>query len=68
MHLCQHCLARGIVRTAKQVDHKVRLADGGSNDLDNLQSLCTDCHKAKTIQENGGRTPRAVGLDGYPVP
>jgi 5-methylcytosine-specific restriction protein A len=35
-----------------EVDHIIRLADGGSNEIDNLQILCKECHKAKTNAEN----------------
>lgn len=27
-----------------EVDHIVRYADGGTHDLDNLRTLCHDCH------------------------
>lgn len=33
-------------------DHKVRHADGGTDDLANLQWLCRSHHKAKTAREN----------------
>ena len=35
-----------------EVDHKVRLADGGSNHIDNLVALCRNCHGKKTTFEN----------------
>jgi hypothetical protein len=35
-----------------EVDHKVRLADGGSNNVDNLVALCRNCHGKKTTIEN----------------
>ena len=35
-----------------EVDHKVRLDRGGSNDVDNLVALCRDCHGKKTAYEN----------------
>jgi 5-methylcytosine-specific restriction protein A len=35
-----------------EVDHIVRLADGGSNEIENLQILCKECHKNKTDSEN----------------
>lgn len=35
-----------------EVDHKTRLADGGSNHIDNLVALCRDCHGMKTTVEN----------------
>ena len=34
-----------------EVDHKVRLADGGSNHIDNLVALCRNCHGKKTTLE-----------------
>lgn len=34
-----------------EVDHKVRLDRGGSNDVDNLVALCRDCHGKKTAYE-----------------
>lgn len=33
-----------------EVDHIIRYIDGGSNQMDNLQTLCESCHKSK-----GGR-------------
>lgn len=35
-----------------EIDHKVRLADGGSNHIDNLEALCRNCHGKKTTLEN----------------
>ena len=35
-------------------DHIVNKARGGSDDLDNLQTLCVDCHKVKTARESRG--------------
>jgi len=34
-----------------EVDHKVRLADGGSNHVSNLVALCRNCHGKKTMME-----------------
>ena len=47
-HCCQWpgCRAK-----ATQVDHKVRVADGGSWDESNLWSLCEDHHAQKTRAE-----------------
>ena len=50
-HLCQMCLKRGVYTTATDVDHIVPLAQGGSDEMENLQSLCHECHKQKTCQE-----------------
>lgn len=35
-----------------EVDHKVRLEYGGTNDVSNLEALCRDCHGRKTAFEN----------------
>lgn len=35
-----------------EVDHKIRLENGGSNHVDNLVALCRDCHGKKTAFEN----------------
>ncbi|WP_233343645.1 HNH endonuclease [Burkholderia cepacia] len=39
-----------------EVDHEVPLEQGGSNDDSNLQLLCDDCHKAKTVNEARARS------------
>lgn len=41
-----------------QIDHKVPLERGGSNDDSNLHPLCDDCHKAKTADEARRRAGR----------
>lgn len=35
-----------------EVDHKQRLEYGGTNEIDNLEALCRDCHGKKTMIEN----------------
>lgn len=71
-YLCIPCLHNGRPTTATEVDHIISRENGGTNDLDNLQSICSDCHKHKTqveAAEAQGRTYRprvTVGLDGWP--
>lgn len=36
-----------------QADHKIPRSQGGPDTLANLQTLCQDCHVAKTNRENG---------------
>jgi len=38
-------------REATHVDHIVRLKDGGTHDVANLQPLCGSCHGLKTYNE-----------------
>jgi 5-methylcytosine-specific restriction protein A len=49
--LCQQCQAAGKVALGVQVDHKVPLWAGGSDEDDNKWLLCDPCHDAKTAQE-----------------
>lgn len=53
--MCCKCEARGLVTEATEVDHVVPLWKGGADDDTNLQSLCTEDHKAKTAAEAGER-------------
>lgn len=41
-----------------EVDHKIAIVDGGSNDIDNLQTLCRGCHIDKSRQEVYNRSRR----------
>jgi hypothetical protein len=34
-----------------EVDHKLALFKGGSNDMSNLVALCPHCHRSKTVEE-----------------
>lgn len=51
LYTCQVC---GKVADADQldVDHIVNIAQGGSDDKSNLQTLCKPCHKIKTQKES----------------
>jgi len=64
--LCVACRESGRLTPATEVDHVVRVADGGSDRLSNLQSLCRPCHEAKTKDENRGYS---IGCDpqGNPI-
>ena len=46
---CAHCEA--VLEATYQIDHRVPLWRGGSNEPDNLQALCPNCHAAKTQEE-----------------
>ena len=50
-YLCVMCAANNRHVQASDVDHIKRKADGGTDGLDNLQSLCKRCHRAKTAKE-----------------
>lgn len=41
-----------------QVDHKIPIFQGGHGVIsENIQVICTDCHKAKTARERSGEHP-----------
>jgi 5-methylcytosine-specific restriction protein A len=64
--LCIPCQKRGKFTPATEVDHIIPKAKGGSDDHDNLQSICTQCHNEKTIKENGGTLKITIGENGEP--
>lgn len=43
---CGHC--KNMLSAYFEVDHIIALNEGGSNDIDNLISLCRECHAKKT--------------------
>ena len=54
-------------------DHIVPLANGGDDELANLQPLCIDCHKVKTRSDKGSiakakrQAQRTAGIRRQPV-
>lgn len=50
-YLCVACKAKGRIAEATDVDHIKAKAHGGTDEPDNLQSLCTPCHREKTANE-----------------
>ena len=49
--LCRRCKKLGKTTRAREVDHIVPRHAGGSDEYDNLQSLCKQCHKLKSANE-----------------
>ena len=63
--LCRQCKKEGRLTLATEVDHIIPLAQGGTNELDNLQPLCHSCHSRKTAKEDGGfGNSRKPAIDG----
>jgi len=50
-YLCQPCKRDRRAVPAQEVDHITAKADGGTNALTNLESICTACHTLKTSQD-----------------
>ena len=70
-YLCQTCERAGRTRQADAVDHVTPKALGGTDDHDNLSSICNECHKTKTDQEasdvHARNAGRSIGADGWPT-
>lgn len=47
---CKNC--KNILEATYEIDHIIALEDGGSNNIDNLQALCRNCHGKKTMEDN----------------
>lgn len=69
---CSQCGFRAAHVGQLDVDHVVPKWRGGTNDPDNLQVICANCHRLKSIRENlemvAGKTPkksRAWILSGF---
>ena len=62
-YCCRKC---GVAVPSGVVDHIKPLAQGGSNEDENLQLLCKDCHDDKTNTDQGYKVRRRVGVDGIP--
>lgn len=55
--LCAGC---GLKSKHYQLDHITPLSNGGSNDVDNFQILCQDCHLKKTTEEQQDGTQKIL--------
>lgn len=53
--LCQECKRQGRTTIGHPVDHIIALADGGTDDDDNKETLCVPCHDAKSAREARAR-------------
>ena len=65
--LCQPCKARGHITLAVEVDHVTPIHKGGTDAEDNLQAICSECHKAKTAAEQGKARRPQIGADVLPL-
>lgn len=65
-YLCQAHQSKGQLVSAKEVDHIISKAKGGTDDPSNLQSLCVQCHREKTARDNG-KKGSGCNADGAPL-
>jgi len=66
-HLCQVCAKHDRITLARDVDHIVGKAHGGTDDPSNLQAICRRCHNDKTTRDRGGQVKQEIGVDGFPL-
>lgn len=52
--ICEMCFKEGIITPVEHVHHIIPLREGGTNDDDNLMSLCKSCH-SKEHAKRGDR-------------
>ena len=51
-----------------EVDHIIPVTKGGTDERDNLQGICKECHEEKTRKDLGlKKKPQRIGVDGYPI-
>lgn len=65
-YLCQACRRAGRITLAAACDHIVPKAQGGSDEMSNLQALCRQCHEVKSLLEQGKQPRVRIGVDGWP--
>jgi len=53
------CLQNDRLTSMQEVHHIIPLSQGGTNDLDNLMSLCKSCHSSISVK-NGERWGRRI--------
>lgn len=51
-YLCQTCKRAKTITAANAVDHIKPKSQGGTDNMNNLEAICNDCHKTKTAQGN----------------
>ena len=50
--LCEMCRAKGIIKAAREIHHKIPIEEDWSKrlDYDNLIALCSDCHNQQHLR------------------
>jgi 5-methylcytosine-specific restriction protein A len=70
-YLCQPCLrgAPSRITLAREVDHVLPKAKGGTDDPANLVAICTPCHRAKSAEDRGValKSRWTIAPDGWPA-
>lgn len=61
-YLCQICKRRGVIKQADTVDHVIPLREAWDKrlDLNNLQSICHECHNRKHFEKGLSNFKRSL--------
>ena len=59
-YTCRRCGVVDRSGRSLQADHIAPLDLGGANALDNMQTLCIDCHRAKSVAEQKEAAARRI--------
>jgi 5-methylcytosine-specific restriction protein A len=62
---CDECKSTGRLKVATEVDHVIPKAKGGTDDESNLVAINRECHKRKSLRDQGKNVKRRTGPDGY---
>jgi len=60
-------LCRVCQEPATEVDHIIALHRGGTDERENLQPLCQECHADKTAEDKQERRKASIDVNGYPI-
>ena len=54
--LCRMCSAKGVIRVATERDHIQPIAEGGTEDPENIQPLCHEHNQERLLRQRGQQT------------
>jgi len=67
--VCENCMHKGRTKAVNHVDHVISIQQGGHKyHIDNLMSLCINCHSSKTIAEQKQILVKYAGKFGQYIP
>jgi len=62
-YLCQTCSRSGRLSAGNTVDHIISKANGGTDEHNNLETICKPCHALKTRQEQSNTSSKVNQLE-----
>lgn len=66
--MCSRCQGGKLrVTQASEVHHIKAKADGGTDNMSNLQAINAECHKREDARNQGKMIKPRIGIDGFPT-